>query len=135
MARIWRVVVGVAIASFLITLYMALFNLLNEEPGTKHSKLVSVELPESVPIGHENLDLPNATFGLKLPPFIASNRESRDQPKMEFVKEVCSDTTNATEQTFSITDQMMRHAWTGYVSHAWGHDDLNPISKTHFDWY
>ncbi|ORY53219.1 seven-hairpin glycosidase [Rhizoclosmatium globosum] len=119
MARIWRVVVGVAIASFLITLYMALFNLLNEEPGTKHSKLVSVELPESVPIGHENLDLPNATFGLKLPPFIASNRESRDQPKMEFVKEVCNDAT----------------CMDGYVSHAWGHDDLNPISKTHFDWY
>ena len=27
------------------------------------------------------------------------------------------------------------HAWTGYKKHAWGHDDLKPLSKTHHDWY
>ena len=25
---------------------------------------------------------------------------------------------------------MMEHAWTGYVNHAWGSNELRPISKT-----
>jgi mannosidase alpha-like ER degradation enhancer 2 len=28
-----------------------------------------------------------------------------------------------------------RHAWTGYVEHAWGHDQLRPLSRGHRDWY
>src|SRR5215212_11975058 len=27
------------------------------------------------------------------------------------------------------------HAWTGYKKHAWGHDDLKPLSKSYHDWY
>ncbi|MET0232946.1 MAG: glycoside hydrolase family 47 protein [Rhodanobacteraceae bacterium] len=27
------------------------------------------------------------------------------------------------------------HAWSGYRRYAWGHDELNPISKTPRDWY
>ena len=27
------------------------------------------------------------------------------------------------------------HAWRGYERHAWGHDELRPLSKTHRDWY
>ncbi len=27
------------------------------------------------------------------------------------------------------------HAWNGYVLHAWGHDGLNPVSETYYDWY
>jgi ER degradation enhancer, mannosidase alpha-like 2 len=27
------------------------------------------------------------------------------------------------------------HAWNGYKKYAWGHDDLNPLSKTYHDWY
>jgi len=27
------------------------------------------------------------------------------------------------------------HAWSGYKKYAWGHDDLNPLSKTSHDWY
>lgn len=27
------------------------------------------------------------------------------------------------------------HAWNGYKQHAWGHDDLLPVSKTWRDWY
>ncbi|KAJ3107258.1 hypothetical protein HK100_003612, partial [Physocladia obscura] len=30
---------------------------------------------------------------------------------------------------------MMIHAWTGYKNFAWGSDDLNPISKTAWNWY
>lgn len=29
---------------------------------------------------------------------------------------------------------MMLHAWTGYVAHAWGHDELKPVSNTARDW-
>lgn len=31
--------------------------------------------------------------------------------------------------------QAFRHAWRGYRRYAWGHDDLNPISRTPHDWY
>lgn len=27
------------------------------------------------------------------------------------------------------------HAWNGYKRHAWGHDDLAPLSGTPYDWY
>jgi ER degradation enhancer, mannosidase alpha-like 2 len=27
------------------------------------------------------------------------------------------------------------HAWDGYKRYAWGHDELNPLSKTPHDWY
>lgn len=27
------------------------------------------------------------------------------------------------------------HTWNGYKKHAWGHDDLRPLSKTPHDWY
>ncbi|XP_028319181.1 endoplasmic reticulum mannosyl-oligosaccharide 1,2-alpha-mannosidase-like [Gouania willdenowi] len=28
-----------------------------------------------------------------------------------------------------------RHAWKGYKSYAWGHDELKPISKTYGEWF
>jgi mannosidase alpha-like ER degradation enhancer 2 len=28
-----------------------------------------------------------------------------------------------------------RHAWNGYVKHAWGHDELKPVSRTAHDWH
>lgn len=31
--------------------------------------------------------------------------------------------------------QEFLHAWDGYKKFAWGHDDLNPLSKTFKDWY
>ncbi|KAJ3222944.1 Mannosyl-oligosaccharide 1,2-alpha-mannosidase IA, partial [Chytriomyces hyalinus] len=56
-------------------------------------------------------------LGLDLPPFLSTGRKNSDPQKMQFVKE------------------MMEHAWSGYVKYAWGHDDLQPISKTGYDWY
>ena len=29
----------------------------------------------------------------------------------------------------------MKHAWKGYKSYAWGHDELRPISKTYSEWF
>ena len=31
--------------------------------------------------------------------------------------------------------QATRHAWQGYMQHAYGHDDLRPVSGGAFDWY
>ncbi|GMT05258.1 hypothetical protein PENTCL1PPCAC_27432 [Pristionchus entomophagus] len=28
-----------------------------------------------------------------------------------------------------------KHAWAGYKAHAWGHDQLKPISKSYSDWF
>jgi ER degradation enhancer, mannosidase alpha-like 2 len=29
----------------------------------------------------------------------------------------------------------IQHAWRGYERHAWGHDELKPLGKTHRDWH
>lgn len=31
--------------------------------------------------------------------------------------------------------QAFRHAWRGYRDHAWGHDELKPLSKTYAEWF
>src|SRR5438093_1244875 len=31
--------------------------------------------------------------------------------------------------------QSFLHVWSGYRHYAWGHDDLNPISRSPHDWY
>ena len=28
-----------------------------------------------------------------------------------------------------------KHAWVAYKKHAWGHDELHPISKKHSEWF
>lgn len=31
--------------------------------------------------------------------------------------------------------EAFQHAWKGYKKHAWGHDNLKPLSKAHHDWF
>lgn len=31
--------------------------------------------------------------------------------------------------------EAFRHAWKGYKSYAWGHDNLKPVSRTFSDWF
>lgn len=31
--------------------------------------------------------------------------------------------------------EAFRHAWRGYRDHAWGHDELKPISKSFGEWF
>lgn len=31
--------------------------------------------------------------------------------------------------------ESFRHAWKGYKEHAWGHDNLKPLSGMAFDWF
>lgn len=31
--------------------------------------------------------------------------------------------------------QAFKHAWRGYKDHAWGHDELKPISKSYAEWF
>ena len=28
-----------------------------------------------------------------------------------------------------------KHAWSAYRLHAWGHDEVNPVSKRYTDWF
>ncbi|KAI8611761.1 glycoside hydrolase [Chytriomyces sp. MP71] len=55
--------------------------------------------------------------GLNLPPFLTTNRDNKNETRMQFVKE------------------MMEQAWSSYVKYAWGHDDLLPLTQQPFDWY
>lgn len=34
-----------------------------------------------------------------------------------------------------VVRDAFRHAWKGYKSYAWGHDELKPISKTFGEWF
>uniref|UniRef100_A0AAV2IWH5 alpha-1,2-Mannosidase n=1 Tax=Knipowitschia caucasica TaxID=637954 RepID=A0AAV2IWH5_KNICA len=31
--------------------------------------------------------------------------------------------------------EAFRHAWRGYRAHAWGHDELKPVSQSHAEWF
>jgi ER degradation enhancer, mannosidase alpha-like 2 len=44
-------------------------------------------------------------------------------------------TTTRTAQTAEKVRQEFLHAWAGYKQYAWGHDELQPLSKTYHDWY
>jgi mannosidase alpha-like ER degradation enhancer 2 len=39
-----------------------------------------------------------------------------------------------TEMAESVRQEFL-HAWTGYKKYAWGHDELQPLSKGYHDWY
>ena len=39
------------------------------------------------------------------------------------------------EKLANEVKQEFMHAWNGYKKYAWGHDVLNPISKSYRDWY
>ena len=41
---------------------------------------------------------------------------------------------NRAKLTAEVKNEFL-HAWNGYKKYAWGHDDLNPLSKTYHDWY
>ncbi|KAJ1562171.1 hypothetical protein HK405_015121, partial [Cladochytrium tenue] len=66
----------------------------------------------AAPVGVHPL---SAAMGEHAPP--ASQPKVKDQEKMDFVKE------------------MLLHAWNGYREHAWGGDDLSPLSHTAYNWY
>ena len=36
--------------------------------------------------------------------------------------------------TMQVREEL-RHAWAGYERYAWGHDELEPVSRTFHDWY
>jgi mannosyl-oligosaccharide alpha-1,2-mannosidase len=38
------------------------------------------------------------------------------------------------KEGLELVKKMMAHAWKGYKTYAWGHDELKPISKTARDW-
>ncbi|KAJ3127406.1 Mannosyl-oligosaccharide 1,2-alpha-mannosidase IA [Nowakowskiella sp. JEL0407] len=60
---------------------------------------------------------PCDTTKSRIPLFMQSGRRNADHQKMEYVKE------------------MIKHAWDGYAKHAWGADELRPLSLSSFNWY
>ena len=37
--------------------------------------------------------------------------------------------------TSAVVREAFQHAWSNYVRHAWGHDQLLPLSRGYRDWY
>lgn len=46
----------------------------------------------------------------------------------------CTTPTDDARYATEVRDAFL-HAWTGYARHAWGHDQLLPLSGTGRDWY
>jgi mannosidase alpha-like ER degradation enhancer 2 len=44
-------------------------------------------------------------------------------------------TVNDAARLASRVKREFLHAWAGYCKHAWGHDDLRPLSRTSHDWH
>ena len=42
--------------------------------------------------------------------------------------------TNKAQLAAQVRNEFL-HAWNGYKKHAWGHDDLKPLSHSYHDWY
>ncbi|KAJ3062367.1 hypothetical protein HDU98_001765 [Podochytrium sp. JEL0797] len=97
------------IASLLLLVVFLLFLAFEAFVNDFQSRYETVQSPAST--------ASTTTGGLNLPPFLTTNRHLKDTEKMEHVK------------------GMMRHAWTGYVQYAWGSDDLQPVSRTGYNWY
>lgn len=54
------------------------------------------------------------------------------------VTALCSMTAAQAVDRSALAEQVraeFMHAWTGYKTHCWGHDDLKPLSRTCRDWY
>ncbi|KAJ3159203.1 hypothetical protein HK101_001108 [Irineochytrium annulatum] len=66
---------------------------------------------EDPPEDHDEAD------GIDLPPFQMKGRKNADLDKMGYVKD------------------MMAHAWNGYREHAWGADELQPVTGGPLNWY
>ena len=50
----------------------------------------------------------------------------------------CNNTEKASLDKNLLADHVKAefiHAWNGYKTYAWGHDDLKPLSKSFNDWY
>lgn len=56
-----------------------------------------------------------------------------EQPSGE--KSLASAEVAADPEMLERVRQEFRHAWNGYKQYAWGHDALNPLSKSAHDWY
>lgn len=41
----------------------------------------------------------------------------------------------ASVDRLEVVRNAFRHAWKGYKSHAWGRDELKPISKSFGEWF
>jgi ER degradation enhancer, mannosidase alpha-like 2 len=45
-----------------------------------------------------------------------------------------ADAANSARRAAEVKTELL-HAWSGYKRHAWGHDDLAPLSRKPHDWY
>src|SRR5215203_7052915 len=55
-------------------------------------------------------------------------------PSLSFARTQRAGVLNRREMAARVRAEFL-HAWRGYERHAWGHDELKPLSKTARDWY
>lgn len=48
---------------------------------------------------------------------------------------ICFAVLGGTVDRLEAVRDAFRHAWKGYKDHAWGHDELKPISKSFGEWF
>lgn len=51
------------------------------------------------------------------------------------IRSICFAVLGGTVDRLEAVRDAFRHAWKGYKDHAWGHDELKPISKSFGEWF
>uniref|UniRef100_A0A8C5EAM4 alpha-1,2-Mannosidase n=1 Tax=Gouania willdenowi TaxID=441366 RepID=A0A8C5EAM4_GOUWI len=61
--------------------------------------------------------------------------QATEAPPSAHEKDVPAAAKLTEEDRLEAVRDAFRHAWKGYKSYAWGHDELKPISKTYGEWF
>ncbi|HLA78463.1 MAG TPA: GH92 family glycosyl hydrolase [Vicinamibacteria bacterium] len=70
---------------------------------------------------------------LAVPP-VATAQPAPPSTKPTLVPSVRPEPLNRLALAASVRDEFL-HSWQGYKRHAWGHDELKPVTRTPHDWY
>lgn len=65
----------------------------------------------------------------------ASQREAPSPPLPDAHTNYGASASLVSAERQEAVRQAFRHAWKGYREHAWGHDELKPISKSYAEWF
>ncbi|XP_070706993.1 endoplasmic reticulum mannosyl-oligosaccharide 1,2-alpha-mannosidase [Pempheris klunzingeri] len=69
----------------------------------------------------------------ELPP--SANEKEAAAPPANPANPFPLEVSNGTVDRLEAVRDAFRHAWKGYKDHAWGHDELKPISKSFGEWF
>lgn len=125
LSRFQRSLVYVCIA-LLITLIILLYTSKEETKVHKYEAIHSKLALDKVKVKNESLVTKRI---VPEPKFIPKEVDNNEIPRLELT---FYGPTNERQQ---LVVGAFEHAWNGYKQHAWGHDNLRPVTGGTYDWF